>query len=140
MDSFPSEKRSWIMRQVRGADTTPERKVRSILHKLGYRFRLHREDIRGKPDIVFSKRRKVIFVHGCFWHGHSCKRGNRIPKSNTEYWTKKIASNKRRDRSVRRDLKIEGWKALTIWECELKNANRLARKLVKFLENDACNK
>jgi DNA mismatch endonuclease (patch repair protein) len=128
------------MRQVRGADTTPERKVRSILHKLGYRFRLHREDIRGKPDIVFSKRRKVIFVHGCFWHGHSCKRGNRIPKSNTEYWTKKIASNKRRDRSVRRDLKIEGWKALTIWECELKNANRLARKLVKFLENDACNK
>ena len=88
-----AEQRSETMRAVKSRDTKPEMCVRRLLHRMGYRYRLHKESLAGKPDIVFPSRRRVIFVHGCFWHGHDCKRGNRIPATNTEYWTKKISRN-----------------------------------------------
>ena len=96
-----SELRSRTMRAVKGRDTKPEMAVRRLLHRMGYRYRLHRKELPGRPDIVFGSRRKVIFVHGCFWHGHSCKRGNRLPKTNAEYWQTKIARNVERHTGMR---------------------------------------
>jgi len=133
MDKFTKEQRSYIMRQVKSRDTKPELVVRSLAHKLGYRFRLHRRDLPGVPDLVFVSRRKVIFVHGCFWHGHHCARGDRQPKSNCDYWQKKIAKNKERDRLHRRQLRGLGWDVLVIWECQLRDENKLAQKLINFL-------
>lgn len=135
-DVFSKEKRSWVMRQVRGQDTAPELKVRSQVHRLGYRFRLHRKDLPGKPDIVFPARRKVIFVHGCFWHGHNCLRGGRTPKANAKYWGDKIKRNVGRD--IRNQLKLKslGWKFLIIWECDLKNLNKVTLRINKFLSNN----
>jgi len=129
-----SPERSRIMRAVKGKDTSPERFVRSLLHRAGYRFRLHRRDLPGNPDIVFPGRRKVIFVHGCFWHGHDCKRGARLPKTNVAYWEEKIQRNKERDARHRRDLKEQAWQVCTVWECELKSPDRLREHLSKFLE------
>jgi len=123
-DVFPSEKRSWIMSRVREKNTSPEFKVRSLVHRLGYRFRLHRKDLPGKPDLVFPSRKKIIFVHGCFWHGHDCARGNRSPKTNTEYWVEKIRRNTERDACHQAELKAIGWDVLVVWECELKCAFR----------------
>lgn len=121
------------MRQVRSKDTEPELIVRRFIHRLGYRYRLHRPDLPGKPDLVFPGRRKVIFVHGCFWHGHCCKRGARVPKTNTAYWQKKIRRNKDRDVQTRIALEMNDWDVLTIWECEIKEQGSLARKIVEFL-------
>jgi DNA mismatch endonuclease (patch repair protein) len=130
------EQRSRIMRAVKSADTRPEMKVRRLLHAMGYRYRLHRKDLPCKPDIVFPARRKVIFIHGCFWHGHDCKRGARLPKSNREYWRKKIARNMERDRRCLSDLAKEGWKCLVLWECGLSEDEKIRQCLTDFL-NDA---
>lgn len=127
------EVRSRIMRAVKSGDTAPELLVRSLAHRMGYRFRLHRKDLPGKPDIVFPGMRKAIFVHGCFWHGHDCARGARMPKSNRDYWTKKIARNKERDRAVRAALRRSGWTSLVVWECDLKDEKGLKAEVRKFL-------
>ena len=126
--------RSRIMRAVKSVDTGPEMIVRRMLHKLGYRYRLHRKDLPGKPDLVFPSRKAVIFVHGCFWHGHDCKRGARTPKTNTQYWTDKIRRNVERDAQAIIDLKAAGWRVLVIWECELKDIDRLRSRSVAFLQ------
>lgn len=125
--------RSRTMRAVKSKNTTPELVVRRMLHSLGYRYRLHRNDLPGKPDLVFGSRRKVIFVHGCFWHGHECKRGNRQPKTNAEYWRRKIGRNRERDTETQSALAAAGWNVLTIWECETKHADVLQSQLVDFL-------
>jgi len=127
--------RSDIMRAVRSENTKAELVVRRILHSLGYRYRLHRKDLPGSPDIVFSSRRKVIFVHGCFWHGHDCKRGARKPKSNSDYWQNKVTRNRARDASSTDQLRRTGWKCLIVWECELGLAKRsgLISRLINFL-------
>lgn len=116
------------MSRIRGADTKPEIAVRSLLHRMGYRFRLHRRELPGTPDIVLPGRISAIFVDGCFWHGHSCKR-SRMPKSREDYWREKIEGNRRRDARKRRELRALGWKVVVVWECEIKRPERLARKL-----------
>ncbi len=126
--------RSQTMRAVKSTDTGPELIVRRLLYSLGYRYRLHRRDLPGNPDIVFLGRKAVIFVHGCFWHGHSCKRGARIPKTNTEYWTKKIGRNAERDITNIQELRNQGWRVLAVWECETVNSENLRDTLVSFLE------
>ncbi len=119
-DVFSPQKRSEIMRAVKGENTKPEIALRKALHRLGYRYRLNVKDLPGKPDLVFPKHRAVIFVHGCFWHGHGCKRGKRVPKTNRAYWTEKIARNKARDKKNAAALRRLGWRVITIWECRLK--------------------
>lgn len=124
--------RSRMMAAVKGKDTQPEFVVRGLCHSLGYRYRLHRRDLPGKPDLVFSSRRKVIFVHGCFWHGHRCPRGNRVPKNNREYWLAKVERNRTRDKRHEHRLHSLGWGVLVLWECELRLPN-LKRRIVRFL-------
>jgi len=134
-DRLTRSARSRLMSRVRTRDTAPERIVRSVLHRLGYRFRLNGEDLPGKPDIVLPRHRKVIFVHGCFWHGHSrCKRGAR-PTTNVEFWNKKLDSNISRDRRARIGLKKLGWQSLIVWECQTKNLANLRRKLERFMSD-----
>jgi DNA mismatch endonuclease (patch repair protein) len=121
-DNLSYEQRAAVMRRVKGQNTSPEITVRKLLRaegKIGYR--LHRKDLPGKPDIAFVSRKLAIFVHGCFWHGHDCARGQRIPKSNREYWITKIAKNKARDSVNQGILRKNGWKILIIWECEIKS-------------------
>lgn len=125
--------RSEIMRQVKSENTTPERIVRRLLTNLGFRYQLHAVDLPGKPDVVFRGKKKIIFIHGCFWHGHSCKRGDRPPKTNMEYWSSKIAKNRIRDESISSTLTAQGWRLLTIWECEMKEDKKLSQKILKFL-------
>ena len=125
--------RSATMRAVKSKDTKTELKVRSLVHRLGFRFRLHRKELPGTPDIVFPARRKVIFVHGCFWHGHDCARGCRMPKTNCEYWKSKIDRNRQRDAANLGKLSAAGWQALTIWECKLSDSEGLAEGLRLFL-------
>ena len=121
------------MQAVKGQDTKPEMTVRRMVHALGYRYRLHRKDLPGKPDLVFSSRKKIIFVHGCFWHGHDCKRGARVPKANRQYWEQKIGRNKKRDERHTATLGAAGWELLTIWECEIKAGETLRSRLCEFL-------
>ncbi len=121
------------MQAVKSRDTAPEMVVRRLLHARGFRYRLHRRDLPGCPDLVFSRRRKVVFVHGCFWHGHSCARGARMPKANADYWTAKIDRNRLRDAKTTARLLSEGWDVLIVWECEIANAG-LSRRLIEFLE------
>ena len=123
------------MRAVHAKDTAPELFVRSMLYRLGYRFRLHRKNLPGAPDIVFPGRKSVIFVHGCFWHGHDCARGQ-LPTSNVAFWEEKIHRNKERDARVRQQLKSEGWMVLTVWQCETKDVTRLEQRLGRFLAPD----
>lgn len=132
-DVFSNEKRSWIMGRVHSKDTTAELKVRSLTHGLGYRYRLHRKDLPGKPDMVFPSRKKVIFVHGCFWHGHTCARGKRTPKSNSLYWIEKIRKNIDRDTKNQAQLVSLGWNVLVVWECEIIDLHKLADKIYKYL-------
>lgn len=124
--------RSDNMRAIPNKNTAPEMAVRSLVHRLGYRFRLHRSDLPGKPDLVFPGRRKVIFVHGCFWHFHNCKNGL-IPNTNQDFWLTKLQGNKLRDRKNIRALSKQGWKALVIWQCELKHGHSLDSKVKRFL-------
>lgn len=120
------------MSRVKGRDTTPERVVRSMLHAMGYRYRLHRKDLPGKPDIVFGPRKKIVFIHGCFWHGHRCRKG-RLPKSNLAFWTSKIDANRVRDRRHVRRLRASGWRVLTVWQCQLKTPLAVRKRIVDFL-------
>ncbi|MBS3961215.1 MAG: DNA mismatch endonuclease Vsr [Sandarakinorhabdus sp.] len=134
---MPSEVRSRTMRAVRSQNTTPELKVRRILHGAGYRFRLHRKDLPGSPDLTFPARKAVVFVHGCFWHCHDCKRGARVPKSNSDYWVAKIARNVARDARDFEALNFLGWRAAAVWECELKEPQALLARVSNFLEGVA---
>ena len=129
-----SPKRSAVMRAVKARDTAPERVVRRLLRGIAPGYRLHRPDIPGKPDIVYLGRKRAIFVHGCFWHGHDCPRGARSPKGNAEYWSAKIGRNRTRDRLVRERLQQQGWQALVIWECELRDENAVKQRLADFLQ------
>ena len=133
-DVYPPEKRSAVMRRVKGKDTSPELKVRKALTALGARYRLHRKDLPGKPDVVLPGRRLAIFVHGCFWHGHDCARGARVPKQNRDYWLGKVGRNLTRDAASCEALAALGWRVETIWECELKDAATLARRLERLLD------
>jgi DNA mismatch endonuclease (patch repair protein) len=125
--------RSRTMRAVKSADTKPEMKVRRLLHSLGYRYRLHRKDLPGAPDIVFPARRKIIFIHGCFWHGHDCARGARVPVTNREYWLAKVGRNRARDGLTHEALLQAGWEVLIVWECSLKDRAALQEQLTDFL-------
>lgn len=132
-DVFTPEQRSAVMRRVKGRDTTPEMKVRKALTRLGARYRLHRKDLPGKPDIVLPGRRLAIFVHGCFWHGHSCARGARVPKQNQDYWLAKVGRNRARDVANRLALQAASWRVETIWECDLKDEQALTERLTTLL-------
>lgn len=132
-DVFTQAERSAAMAAVKGRGTKPEMIVRRLVHGLGYRFRLHRKDLPGKPDLVFAGRRAVIFVHGCFWHGHDCARGARQPKQNAAYWTAKIARNRARDAQSEGALADAGWRVLTVWECQMTDRAALATRLQGFL-------
>ncbi|MBM7324153.1 DNA mismatch endonuclease Vsr [Agrobacterium sp. S2] len=127
------EHRSWTMSRVKSKDTTPEMIVRRLAHNLGYRYRLHGANLPGKPDLVFACRRKVIFVHGCYWHGHDCRRGARTPSTRQEYWLPKLARNKERDARNVSSLEQDGWSVLIVWECEISDRVALADRLTAFL-------
>ena len=132
VDSVTRQRRSEIMGRVKGKDTTPELAIRSMVHRMGYRFRLHRRDLPGCPDLVFPSRRKVIFVHGCFWHRHPGCPMARIPKTRVEYWTSKLEANAVRDARHLEALKAKRWRALVIWECETGKID-VARRIRTFL-------
>lgn len=125
--------RSENMRRIRSKDTAPEMAVRRLIHGLGFRYRLHVKDMPGKPDLVFPSRRKIIFVHGCFWHQHRSCREGRLPKSNRSYWTPKLQRNVKRDRQALRQLHSAGWDTLVIWECQASDLPRLQRMVLTFL-------
>lgn len=132
-DVFSSEQRSKIMSRIHGVNTKPELEVRKRLSSMGFRYRLHYASLPGKPDVVLTKHKKVIFIHGCFWHGHQdCKRSKR-PSSNVEFWQAKIGGTIERDGKNLELLIALGWKVLTIWSCETKNSELLERKLRDFL-------
>jgi len=133
MDKLTPEQRSALMRKIRHKDTRPEVAVRSRLHRLGYRFRLHRQNLPGKPDLAFVSRKKAIFIHGCFWHGHDCRAGRNRPVTNTQYWQGKRRRNRERDARSIAELSAQGWTAMTVWECELRNIDRLVRRVTDFL-------
>lgn len=135
MDNLTPEQRSYCMSCVRSKNTKPEVVVRKILTHLGYRYRLHCKDVPGRPDIVFKGGRKVIFVHGCFWHRHDCKKGRSVPSTNVEFWLNKFNVNVSRDRLQLLELEREGWEVLVIWECELReeSLDLLTSKLMSFL-------
>ena len=135
VDTRTKEQRRRIMQAVKGKDTGPEWTVRKLLHKRGYRYRLHRKDLPGKPDLVFPSRRKAIFVHGCFWHAHGCRYGQ-PPKSRPEYWLPKLKENKRRDAKRNAELEEMGWQVLTVWQCETRDMEGLVPKLCSFLDDD----
>jgi DNA mismatch endonuclease (patch repair protein) len=128
-DVYGPAKRSAVMRQVKGRDTGPERVVRQLVWRMGGRYRLNRADLPGKPDIVLAGRKLAIFVHGCFWHGHDCARGARVPKANRDYWQAKIARNRARDASAKAELERRGWRVEQVWECELKDRPALEAKM-----------
>ena len=133
-DVYDAAKRSAVMRQVKGRDTAPEKRVRKLLTGLGARYRLQRKDLPGSPDVVMPGRRLAIFVHGCFWHGHDCARGARVPKANRDYWLAKVARNRARDARAEAELAIGGWRVETIWECELKDEAGLRGRLARMLQ------
>ncbi len=125
------------MRRVRSTDTGPERAVRSALHRRGYRYRLHARDLPGRPDMVFPARRAVILIHGCWWHGHACKRGARAAKINADYWSRKIARNMQRDSLVTARLRRAGWRVATVWECAIQRSiDEVTARLIRFLERE----
>jgi DNA mismatch endonuclease (patch repair protein) len=132
-DVYPPEKRSAVMRRVKGKDTAPEIVVRRLIWRLGGRYRLHAASLPGKPDIVLPGRRLAIFVHGCFWHGHDCARGARVPKANRDYGLSKVGRNRARDATNRDALTAAGWRVETIWECDLKNRAALEARVREWL-------
>lgn len=134
MDTLTREERSERMRRVRSRDTKPEMALRRVVWALGYRYRKNRRDVIGQPDIAFIARRRAIFLHGCFWHRHDCPSGRRAPKSRNGFWEAKFTKNVSRDARVRQDLKATGWRVLVIWECEIRDASRVARRVRKFLD------
>ncbi|MGX2042296.1 very short patch repair endonuclease (plasmid) [Methylocaldum sp. MU1018] len=133
-DTLSPQERSERMRLIKSKDTRPELLVRKLCRELGHKgYRLHRKDLPGKPDIAFIGRKAALFVHGCFWHGHDCKSGNRPPKDNTDYWTTKINRNKERDAKAQETLQAMGWNVLVVWECQLKDRETLSDRLERFL-------
>lgn len=133
MDIIDKQARSRLMGRIRGKDTKPEMAVRRLAHRLGFRFRLHRRDLPGSPDLVFPGPRKVIFVHGCYWHRHPGCRLAYEPKSNVAFWKKKFAANVARDEKALADLKGQGWDTLVVWECEAKDSELVASRLSAYL-------
>ena len=134
-DIYDQKKRSEIMGRVRDKDTKPENRVRKIAHKLGYRFRLYDDGLHGKPDLVFPRHRKVIFVHGCFWHGHkNCRKAKR-PATNSEFWDHKLSRNEERDRRNVAALEEAGWKSLIIWECETRDRDLVEQMIRRFFDS-----
>lgn len=129
VDTLSKERRSWNMSRIKSRDTAPEKIVRSLLHRLGFRFRLHRSDLPGKPDITLPKYRTVIFVHGCFWHRHSGCRYAYSPKSNAKFWAEKLSGNAERDQTNTKKLRKLGWCVRVVWECETRDEKRLDRRL-----------
>jgi DNA mismatch endonuclease, patch repair protein len=134
MDTLTPVERSERMRRVKGRDTKPERRLRALVWRLGYRYRKHRRDIPGNPDLAFVGRRRAIFVHGCFWHRHDCPSGRRAPKSRVAFWTKKFRQNVARDSVVAKALRRAGWKSLVVWECEIRKPEVIERKIRRFLD------
>ncbi len=132
-DVLTPEQRRRNMAAIKSKDTKPEILVRRLIHNMGYRYRLHRKDLPGKPDMVFPIFRKVIFVHGCYWHMHNCRFGRVTPKTNARFWKNKRESNKERDKRNRKNLKKQGWDILTIWECQLRNLPALVERIIVFL-------
>jgi DNA mismatch endonuclease (patch repair protein) len=126
------------MRRIRSKNTAPELLIRSLIFKSGYRYRLHRKDLPGTPDLVFPKLHKVIFINGCFWHQHKCKEAH-IPKSNREYWLPKLEQNITRDKENCKKLRKMGWSVLVLWECKTENLNTLRRKIIEFLNSEIVN-
>lgn len=134
-DVLTPEQRKLNMSRIRNKDTRPEMVVRSLIHRMGYRYRLHVKNLLGKPDLVFSRDRKIIFVHGCFWHMHNCKYGRVKPQTNAEFWQNKRLGNVERDRRNLSLLKKDGWKVLVVWECWIKNPQSLTSRIMKFIES-----
>ena len=134
-DRFSNEKRSAIMRSVRSKNTRPEILVRRMLHASGFRYRLHQKELPGKPDIVMPKHRTVIFVNGCFWHGHTCKKGTTMPKTHAAFWQEKISANKQRDKKNRSELRKRDWRVIIVWECETKQQESLSKILSERLRS-----
>jgi len=132
VDQLSTAQRSALMARIRGKNTEPERVVRRLLHAMGFRFRLHRRDLPGTPDIVLPKQRAIIFVHGCWWHGHKCSAG-RLPKTRVEFWSAKISANRDRDAKAVRALRTVGWSVLVVWECETRELAKLRRRLQRYL-------
>ncbi|HEW79850.1 MAG TPA: DNA mismatch endonuclease Vsr [Phycisphaerales bacterium] len=135
MDVHTKEQRSFNMSRIRDKNTRPEMLVRSLTHHMGYRYRLHQKNLPGKPDLVFKRHKKVIFVHGCFWHMHNCRYGKVTPKTNRKFWQTKREGNVTRDKANIRKLRRLGWKVLTVWECQTRNEEKLTKKLDKFLSS-----
>jgi DNA mismatch endonuclease (patch repair protein) len=133
MDIYSREKRSDIMARVKATDSIPELTVRRVLHSLGYRFRLHRTNLPGKPDIVLPKHKSVIFVHGCFWHHHKGCKKSKLPETNADFWRKKILDNVARDKRTIHELGKTGWKVLVLWECQVRSL-KLQETINHFLE------
>lgn len=133
-DIYSPEKRSEIMGRVKGRDTKPERAVRSLIHRMGFRFRLHASQLPGRPDIVLPRHRKVIFVHGCFWHQHPGCRRAKLPQTRAEWWKSKLTRNSQRDSETQEQLRQQGWEVLVIWQCQLRDPCRLEAELRKFLD------
>lgn len=133
-DNLTPEQRRKAMARVKSQDTTPEMKARRLAHSLGYRFRLHSENLPGRPDLVFPRLKKVVFVHGCFWHGHDGCKASKRPSSNTEYWNTKLDRNIKRDQENIKKLIADGWKPLIIWECQTREQNELRRIISDFLQ------
>jgi len=127
--------RSRIMSSVRGKNTEPEMIVRRVVHAAGYRYRLHARELPGKPDLVFPRLKKAVFVHGCFWHAHNCRHGRLRPVTNASFWKEKLGSNKARDRRNRQALRRLGWRVLIVWECQLHDLQKLRSRLVEFLRD-----
>lgn len=134
-DNLTLAQRSACMASIRGVDSKPEIIVRRLVHSLGYRYRLHRSDLPGKPDLVLSSYQGVIFVHGCFWHMHRCKRGNSTPKSNAEFWRVKREGTRIRDKRNITTLRRSGWRVLVIWECQTRDHLNLTQRLSAFIES-----
>ena len=133
VDTLTTEQRSENMRRIRSTDTGPEIAVRRLLHREGFRFRLHSKVVPGTPDIVLPRYRLAVFVHGCFWHGHDCKDGRR-PKSNTEYWDRKLQRNAERDAERRKELRSRGWKTVVVWSCEIRDEKRILQRIRRRLK------
>ena len=136
-DVLTPEQRSRNMAAIRNRDTKPEMLVRSLVHGMGFRYRLHRRDLPGHPDLVFPSRRKIVFVHGCFWHLHRCRWGSVKPASNAGFWAAKREQNRTRDRRNLRALRSAGWSVAVVWECETRDREALAERLRRFLASDA---
>jgi DNA mismatch endonuclease (patch repair protein) len=136
VDRLPAERRSWLMSRVKSKNTSPELRVRRVAHSLGLRFRLHREDLPGRPDLVFPRHKVAVFVHGCFWHRHPGCRKASMPKSRTEYWQRKFDANVSRDATAERELPRLGWRVLIFWECETRDPAAVIETLCRHLRGD----